>query len=174
MKTNFFQAIAHLHGQGKWIVTAEFTAEKMLCVSVLLSDGVADKTRTTLLPMVFRGTPQELDEGFFPAIVEPVKQTASLFANATAYQKSLDDAKLQLEQKAKSKSDSPKPKSENPGGSKKVYEEKMKKVNELDSTCKYELALAELPDVEDYPEKKVEIEKAKAELERKSAQLSLL
>jgi|GEM_PF-2939826 len=30
MKTNFFQAIAHLHGQGKWVVTAEFTAEKDL------------------------------------------------------------------------------------------------------------------------------------------------
>ncbi|MDQ8051960.1 MAG: PRTRC system protein E [Pedobacter sp.] len=174
MKTNFFQAIAHLNGQGKWIVTAEFSADKSLCVSVLLSDSIAEKTNTALQPMVFRGTPQELDEGFFSAIAEPVKQTASLFANATEYQKSLDNAKAQLEQKAKAKTESPKPKADATVDSKKAYDEKMKKVAELDSACKYEFALSELPSVEDYPDKKADIEKVRAELERKNQQLSLL
>jgi len=174
MKTNFFQAIAHLHPQGKWIVTAEFSTDKTLCVSVLLADKSAESTKTAVSPMVFRGTPQELDEGFFPAIAQPVKDTASLFANAEAYQKSIEDAKAQLEQKAKSKTETAKPKAEGTTDSKKVYEEKMKKVQELDSACKYEHALLELPSPEDFPDKKADIEKAKAELERKSQQLSLL
>lgn len=174
MKTNFFQAIAHLHGQGKWTVTAEFTAEKTLAVSVLLSDKNSQASKTTIEPMLFRGTPQEIDEGFFSAIAEPVKQTASLFANADAYQKSLADSKEQLDKKAKKASESPKPKVEGSSDTKKVYEEKMKKVAELDSACKYEQALAELPTAEDYPDKKGEIENRKSELERKSAQLSLL
>ncbi len=50
----------------------------------------------------------------------------------------------------------------------------MKKVAELDSACKYEQALAELPSTEDFPDRTAEIEKAKTELERKSKQLSLL
>ena len=174
MKTNFFQAIAHLHPQGKWIVTAEFTADKSLCVSVLLADKSAESTKTAVAPMVFRGTPQELDEGFFPAIAKPVKDTASLFANAEAYLKSIEQAKAQLEQKAKPKSETAKPKAEGATDSKKVYEEKMKKVAELDSACKYEQALSELPTYEDFPDRKSDIEKIKTELERKSKQLSLL
>lgn len=174
MKTNFFQAIAHLHGHGKWVVTAEFIADKTICVSVLLSDTSAHDAKTAVAPMVFRGTPQELDEGFFTAIVQPVKETASLFANAEAYRQSIEKAKQQLAQNAKSKSEAPKAKTDGTSDSKKVYEEKMKKVIELDSACKYEQALSELPSVEDYPDKKADIEKAKSDLERKSKQLSLL
>lgn len=174
MKTNFFQAIAHLHPQGKWIVTAEFSTDKTLCVSVLLVDKSAEDAKTAVSPMVFRGTPKELDEGFFPAIAQPVKDTASLFANAEAYLKSIEQAKAQLEQKAKPKTETAKPKTEGATDSKKVYEEKMKKVSELDSACKYEQALSELPTPEDFPDRKADIEKAKAGLERKSKQLSLL
>ena len=102
-----------------------------------------------------------------------VKQTASLFANADAYQKSLADAKQELDKKVKKAADHPKhdPKD---NSNKQVYEEKMKKVAELDAACKYTEALAELPNAADFPEKKSEIEGRKAELDRKSAQLSLL
>jgi len=172
MKTNFFQAITHLHGHGKWIVTAEFTAEKTLAVSVLLSNRDRE-TCKMIEPMLFRGTPQEIDEGFFTAIAEPVKQTASLFANADAYQKSLDDAKQDLDKKAKKAGERPKPDPKD-NSDKQVYEEKMKKVAELDAACKYSEALAELPNAADFPEKKSEIETRKVELDRKSAQLSLL
>lgn len=174
MKTNFFQAIAHLHCRGTWKITAEFAAEKTLCVSVLLTDPITERTGTAIQPMVFRGTAQELDEGFFPTLTTPVEQVKELFANAEVFQKGLDEAKVQLEQKAKVKTEAPKPKNENAADARKVYEERMKKVAELDSTCKYEQALAELPSFEDYPDKKAELEKVKSELERKHKQLSLL
>lgn len=173
MKTNFFQAITHLHGKGKWVVTAEFTAEKTLAVSVLLSGNSSGAYKAGIEPMLFRGTAQEIDEGFFTAIAEPVKQTASIFANADAYQKSLADAKQELDKKVKKAADHPKPDTKD-NSNKQVYEEKMKKIAELDAACKYTEALAELPNVADFPEKKSEIEGRKAELDRKSAQLSLL
>lgn len=174
MKTNFFQWIAKLNPNGKWIVTAEFTAENALCVSVLLTDKRAEDTKIAMPPMVFRGTPQEIDEGIIPAMMQPVIQTVSLFSNAEAYQKSIEEKKAQLVEKAKAKTDAPKAKTENIADAKKVYEEKMKKVAELESVCKYEQALCELPSTDDYPDRKADIEKVKTELERKSKQLSLL
>lgn len=174
MKTNFFQGIAHLHGKGTWKITAEFTEEKMLLVTVLLADPITGRTNTAIQPMNFRGTPQELDEGFFPTIAKPVEQVNTFFTNATEFQKGLDEAKAQLEQKAKAKTDATRQKTENVSDGKKLYEEKIKKVAELDASCKYEQALSELPTPLDYPDKKAELEKLRAELERKKAQLSLL
>lgn len=93
MKTNFFELIAGLAVNGNLQINIHQHESGTQTVSVLLS--AKDPKATTgknLPPMLLKGSPQELDNGFFQYISEPVKQTEKLFANADAYKKELDKA----------------------------------------------------------------------------------
>jgi PRTRC genetic system protein E len=158
--------LAKLHPTGNWIINASSTGEKMV-VSVLLSQGQIGKN---LPPMVFAGSPDELDEGFYCAIESPVHETATLFLNLAEHQKSLESATQALKEKAQAKT----AREAVGAGNKKSFEDMMKKVQELSALCRYREALAILPAPEDYPDKTAEIEKTRVELDRKNAQLNLL
>jgi len=183
MRTNFFQAIQRLNGKGAWVFNISFSAENEMVVSVMLKDKVVNDGKYPIPPMVYRGTPQEIDEGIFDALVQPVKESNSLFANISAYNKGLAEARANITVKAKTE----KIVTEKPVENKKdadcaeqsvqerpKFEEVLAEINKLNAECKYAEALALLPTAESYPEKKTEIEKLKKELERKSKQLSLL
>jgi len=96
MKTNFFELIAGLSVTGNLQINIHQNEGGTQTVSVMLS---AKDPKTTvgksLPPMLFKATPQELDETFFKYITEPAKQTERLFVNAEAYQQELDKAKNQ-------------------------------------------------------------------------------
>jgi len=189
MKTNFFRNIADLNVPGNWKFTITTDDKGLLTVSALfnaLQNG--DSASKLVPPMLLRGTADELDGGFFDTIEKPVQEAAGLFHNMDTYMKGLEEAKKQSkmeqdkktqENKGKALAKASEPKdgievSAEPKVSKeekrKIYDEAMKKIGELNDSCKYEEALQILPSVEDYPEKKAELEKKKAELERKQHQ----
>jgi len=182
MRTNFFQAIQRLNGTGAWVFNISFTAENEMVVSVMLKDKAISDGKYPIPPMVYRGTPQEIDEGIFDALVQPVKETNGLFANISAYKQGLADAKVKITAKVKSDKSTTEKSAENAKGAdqteepvpQRPFEEVLADINKLNAECKYTDALALLPVAESYPEKKTEIEKLKKELEWKSKQLSLL
>jgi hypothetical protein len=61
MRTNFFQAIQKLNGSGTWIINISFSIENELLISVLLKSSGAESGGNHLLPMLYRGTAQEID-----------------------------------------------------------------------------------------------------------------
>jgi PRTRC genetic system protein E len=93
MKTNFFELVAGLSLSGNLQINIHQHDSGSQTVSVLLSAKDPKATAgKTLPPMLLKGSPQELDNGFFQYISEPAKQTEKLFANADAYKKELDKA----------------------------------------------------------------------------------
>ncbi len=191
MTTNFFKNIADLNVSGNWKFTITTDDKGLLTVSALFSANKNEDNASKLVPpMLLRGTADELDEGFFDTIEKPVQEAAGLFHNMDTYMKGLEEAKKQskMEQdkkiqeskaKALAKTNEPKDGIEvstepkvNKEEKRKIYDEAMKKVGELNDTCKYEEALKILPSVEDYPKKKIELEKKKTDLERKQQQYS--
>lgn len=188
MKTNFFENIANLNVPGNWKIAIHADSKGQMTVSALFStEANGDNAHKVVPPMVLIGTAQEMDEGFFETIEQPVQQTAGLFRNMEAYLKSLEEAKKQskMEQdKNKLKPFAP-AKTEGEGievaepkidkeAKKKAYDEAMQKVNELNDICKYAEALELLPAEADYPDKKMELDKKRADLNRKKEQLEKL
>lgn len=184
MKTNFFENIANLNAEGNYKMAIHADKQGVFTVSLLYNTTAnGDNAHKVVPPMVLKGTAQELDEGFFEAIKQPIQETAGLFQNMEAYLKGLEEAKKQ----SKMEQDKAKPKTLTQplaGGEdievaepkvdkeakKKAYEEAMKQVADLNGHCKYEEALAVLPAVADYPEKQTELEKKHADLTRKKEQ----
>jgi PRTRC genetic system protein E len=96
MKTNFFELVSGLSITGNLQINIRQNEGGTQTVSVMLSAKDPKATvGKNLPPMLFKATPQELDETFFKYITEPAKQTEKLFVNAEAYQKELDKAKNQ-------------------------------------------------------------------------------
>lgn len=186
MKTNFFQNIANLNVPGNWKIAIHADSKGQMTVSALFNtEANGDNAHKVVPPMVLIGTAQEMDEGFFEAIEQPVQQTAGLFRNMEAYLKSLEEAKKQ----SKMEQDKNKPKPVAPAktkpddedievaepkidkeAKKKAYDEAMKQVAELNDHCKYGEALDILPSVTDYPEKQADLDKKRADLTRKKEQ----
>jgi PRTRC genetic system protein E len=150
-------------------------------VSVVLKK---DKAIDGLPPMLFKATADELDEGFFGKLAEPVQQTAGLITNLENYQKELDKAKKNAKpDKAKAakpaeteQDDDDKDEESNlftpPGDDKeakaekkRLYDEAMERVKTLAQNTKYAEALANLPDVAEYPDKAEAIESKRKTLQ---------
>lgn len=168
---NFFQQIAALQAAGDWKITIAADTHDGFIVSVLFyNELVGDDARRKVPPMLLKGTAQELDEGFFAAIAEPVKETATLFLNMEQYLKEREQAKL-ASQMEKDKDNKGKKEREE---RKKKYDSLIKKVDELEEAKKYQEAIASLPKAEAYPEQTEEIGKRLEQLRQKNGQLSLL
>ncbi|MBB5395145.1 PRTRC system protein E [Mucilaginibacter sp. AK015] len=174
MKTNFFQQIAGLGFNGNFLLNIHQDEKGVQTVSVALK---RDKAVDGLPPMLFKATAEELDEGFFAKLTEPVKQTAGLISNIETYQKELDKAKKNAKpdkgkagKPAETDSDEddnddennlftpPEDDKEAKAEKKRLYDEAMEKVKQLAQNTKYAEALANLPDVADYPDKAEAIE----------------
>ncbi|WP_345951298.1 PRTRC system protein E [Mucilaginibacter sp. PAMB04274] len=192
MTTNFFQNIIALQVPGKWNRSIHSDEQGHLTISALFTAGhQADNATKAIPPMLLRGTAEELDNGFFEAIMQPVEQTAGLYHNLNAYAKELEKAKLasKMEQDKKAKAakakTEPKESEEEDGievsepkpdkeAQRRAWEEAMQQVSALDSQCLYEEALAVLPSVTDYPDKATELAKKQADLERRREQKKAL
>jgi PRTRC genetic system protein E len=184
MNTNFFQNIAGLNVPGNWKISVQTNDNEQFTVSALFTaNNCGDNASKMIPPILLKGTIGELDEGFFDAITVPVQQTAGLYTNMELYLKEVERARLaskeeqerrnkeKTAQTAKKPGDvempDPKPSKEE---KKKAYDEAMKNIASLTSAMKYADALAILPSVEDYPEKRAELEKKEAELKRLNSQ----
>lgn len=168
MKTNFFEQIAGLKMSTNLLLNIHRNEQDELTVSASINNSIG------LPPLLFKGTAQELDEGFIAAISEPVKETIGLINNLEAYQKELAKKKNAKHDKAAKAADdaedepddekdnnlfTPKEDDKEAKAEKKrLYDEAMDKVKELAQNTKYAEALSHLPDAADYPEKADAIE----------------
>ncbi|WP_426330062.1 PRTRC system protein E [Pedobacter sp. R-06] len=183
MRTNFFQAIQRLQGVGAWVFNISFAEENEMVVSVLLKPETNGEIKSKLPPMVFKGTAQELDEGILEGLTVPISETKSLFTNISAYNKGLEDARAKIVERPKPvKATAPKvagettlqEKEEQTIEDRPTFEDIIREIGKLNSSCKYAEAIAMLPKEADYPDKKAEIGKLARELEWKKNQLTLL
>lgn len=149
METNFFQSIVALQVAGNWTITiAKETTDRLIVSVLFFNDTIGDDARKKVPPILLKGTAQELDEGFFQAIQQPVQETAQLFANMEQFLKEKEQAKInsQMEKDNASKADKEKTEKQ------KKYEDAMKKVDELEADGKYRDAWMKIPQPELYPE----------------------
>lgn len=149
MKTNFFNSIIALQVAGNWTINiAKETTERLIVSVLFFNDTIGDDARKKIPPILLKGTAQELDEGFFQVITQPVKETAQLFANMEQFLKEKEQAKInsQMEKDNATKVDKEKKDKQ------KKYEDAMKKVDELEADGKYRDAWMKVPQPELYPE----------------------
>jgi PRTRC genetic system protein E len=174
MKTNFFQQLAGLGFKGNFLLNINQDETAVQTVSVVLKK---DKAIDGLPPMLFKATAEELDEGFFEQLAQPVRQTAGLISNIESYQKEMDKAKKNAKpdkaktgKPAETETDHdeqdeagnlftpPEDDKQAKAEKKRLYDEAMEKVKALAQNTKYAEALSNLPDVADHPEKAEAIE----------------
>ena len=176
MTTNFFQQIAGLGFNGNFLLNIHQDDKGVQTVSVVLKK---DKAVDGLPPLLFKATAEEMDNGFFGKLAEPAKQTAGLITNIEAYQQQLEKAKKnakpdkdktkkattteqgEYEEADEENNDLFTPQADDKEAKaekKRLYDEAMDKVKVLAQNTKYAEALANLPDVADYPDKAEAIE----------------
>lgn len=193
MKTNFFEHVGALEFQGALNLNLIKNTDGLLTVSVYLPNVTADTAGNVIPPMILKGNPAELDEGFFEAIAAPVKQTAGLFTNLDAYQQSLkkanDLSKAELDRKNKANKgktttaataeseDDDNEETENlftaqlneqkaQAEKKKAYDNALAQVSELSKQFKYAEAISLMETFADYTEKADEVSAKIAELKK--------
>lgn len=166
MNTNFFNQIAALHIAGDLHLTISKGAENKLIVSVLLQNEVCgDNAKHLIPPLNLRGTAEELDEGFFKRITEPMQTASGLMVNMESFMKQLEESKKHSAME-KEKSDKEKKAKEE---REKKYKEFMQKVDELEKAGKCKEAWMKVPDPSQFPEQADIIRKRKSSLSEKFA-----
>lgn len=166
METNFFQSIIALQVAGNWTINiAKETTERLIVSVLFFNDTIGDDARKKIPPILLKGTAQELDEGFFQVINQPIKETAQLFANMEQFLKEKEQAKInsQMEKDNAAKADKEKTDKE------KKYEDAMKKVDELEADGKYREAWMKVPQPESHPEYAESIRSRRMELSKQFA-----
>lgn len=164
METNFFKAVLSLQVAGNWKINIAREDTDKLIVSVLFfNDTVGDDARKKVPPILLKGTAEELDNGFFQAIAEPVQDTAKLFANMELFLKEKEQAKVTSQMEKDNILKMGKEKFE----LQKQYESAMKKAEELETAGKFKEAWMKVPSADLYPEYKDIIHARKAELSDK-------
>lgn len=165
METNFFNQLTQLNLRGNLVINIRIgDGEKMQVSVILRNPSLKDKAANAICPMVLEGTSAEMNQGFFPALQEPLVKTNIFFLNAIQHQQSLEEVSKKSTQSAsKSTAD----------GNKKKYEEKMKKVAELEGKQKYGEAIAQMPSTKEFSEFEKQINAKLQELRSKHGSLSL-
>ena len=161
---NFFQSIVALQVAGDWTINiAKETGDRLVVSVLFFNDKVGDDASKKVPPILLKGTAEELDNGFFAAIEQPVKETAQLFFNMEQYLKEREQAKVNSQKEKDKAVKAEKEKTER----QKKYEDGMKKADELEAEGKHREAWIKVPDPNDYPEHIEEIRKRKSELSAK-------
>lgn len=83
MKTDFFQSINNLPEADSWKIDIAFTEESRMIVTVF---SVERKVASTHPVAIFVGSPKEINEVFFDALLSRAKQNNSLFLNVEVHQ----------------------------------------------------------------------------------------
>src|SRR6266542_1073306 len=168
MTTNFFTRIAALKAAGDLKINIQTQNDNQLLVSVLVTnEKVNDDAKKMIPPLVFKGTPQELDEAFFATIEKPIQKTSNLFVNMESFEKAIEEAQRKSKMEKEKEDKEKKEKEEQ----KKKYDAQMKKVADLEEKEKYGEAIAAMPKADQFPEQEEEIKKKQEELRKKHGQL---
>ncbi|MBS1532554.1 MAG: PRTRC system protein E [Bacteroidetes bacterium] len=166
MTTNFFQSIADLRVAGDWKITIANEEAGRLIVSVhFYNEQVGDEARKLIPPLLLKGTPAEIDAGFFEAIAAPVQETAQLLVNMEQYRQQQEQARKQSQMEKDKAEKAEKERKER----QKRVDEALKKVDELEAEGKYRDAWLKVPDPADHPEQAEALAKRKTELAKQFA-----
>ncbi|MFS4474587.1 PRTRC system protein E [Chryseobacterium sp. T20] len=156
---NFFRQIAQMDINSKLTLSITKATENRILVSILIeNDGCADKAKNVIPPFNLKGSPEELDFGFFEHIKKPVQMADGLISNMQNFLKGLETAQANSAME-KQKSDKEKAKG-------RKYSEALLKADALSKVGKYKDAWTALPKVGDYPEHKEDIRKKQDEYEK--------
>lgn len=170
MNTNFFNQIAKLDFTGVLQLSIAKGAESNLIVSVLLNnEKCGDTAKKRIPPLIFNGTSQELDDGFFQQITTPMQKVSGLMVDMEKFLKQLEVAR---KHSAMEKEKTDKQKKELDTKEKK-YKEAMAKAEELEKEGKHRDAWMKLPKPSEFPEYAETIRKRQTELSGKFALPSL-
>lgn len=165
--TNFFSQIAAIDFSGHLNLTLKKDGDS-LTVSVLLqNEACGDSAKKHIPPLLLKGSPKELGEGFFPAIAAPVAQTSALLVNMEQFLKGQEAAKKNsaMEKKKTEKAESPKAEATDP--KEKKYRAVMAQVNALEAEGKFREAWVKVPQPTEYPDKAETLRNRRAALSAK-------
>lgn len=146
---NFFRQIAQMDINSKITLSiTKATASKILVSILIENDSCGDKAKNIIPPFNLKGSPEELDNGFFDHIKKPVQTADGLISNMESFLKGLETAQANS---AMEKQKSDKEKKDSDAKSRK-YKDAMLKADALEQQGKYKEAWSALPKVGDYPE----------------------
>ncbi len=166
MDTNFFNQITQLNIEGNLQINIQKTDEQNYIVSVLLqNEHCGDTAKNSIPPLILKGTADDLDNGFFENIKQPMEQTSALLVDMESYLKAQELAKRQS---AMEKENAEKEKKEQDAQEKK-YQQAMGKADKLEIEGEYRKAWTAVPEVTDFPKYADEIRKRKKELSNQFA-----
>lgn len=168
METGFFSNMAEMDFVGNLLMTIA-KSDSGLVVSVLLqNDGCTDKAKQGIPPLIFRGSPQELDTAFFENLKKPVQMASKLMIDMDSYAKTLEQVR---KNSAMEKDKAKKEKTPQSGNESKdtKFLNVMKQVDELDSQGKPKDAWMLLDKLTGFPEHIEAIRKRKTELTQRFA-----
>ncbi len=149
MNTTFFNQIQTLDFTGVLQLNISKGAENNLIVSVLLNnEQCGDNAKKLIPPLTLRGTAEELDNGFWQQISQPIGQVSALMVDMEKFQKQLEEVQ---KQSAINKANSEKNKAV-PTEKDKKYRDALLKYEELEKQGKYRSAWSALPEPNSLPE----------------------
>ena len=163
MQTNFFRQIAKMGLTGDLQITLRPTTDNSFVLSVLLNnEQCGDDARKTIPPLNLRGTAEDLDNGFFESITQPLQTASGLMVDMESFMKQLEETKRNSAME-KEKSDKEKKEKE---AKEKKFKDALQKAEELEKEEKYKDAWSALPKASEFPDYAEIIRKKQDEYER--------
>lgn len=155
MTTNFFSLVTQLDFTGNLNIAIQKGTDNNWIVSVLLqNNGCIDDAKNRIPPLNLRGTAEDLDNGFFENIAQPIQSASYLMVNMDAFMVQLEEAK---KHSAMVKQNADKDK------------KAMNKAADLESESKFKDAWSALPKASEYPEYSKEISEKQETYEKEFA-----
>ncbi|UZT98938.1 PRTRC system protein E [Chryseobacterium fluminis] len=154
MNTNFFSLVTQLDFTGNLNISIQKATDNNWIVSVLLQNNeCGDDAKNRIPPLNLRGTAEDLDNGFFENIAQPIQSASYLMVNMDAFMVQLEEAKKHSAMEKQNADKESKAKEEK----EKKYKDAMKKAEDLESESKFKDAWSALPKASEYPEYSKEI-----------------
>lgn len=149
MNTNFFSLVTQLEFTGNLNISIQKTTDNNWIVSVLLQNsGCGDDAKNRIPPLNLRGTAEDLDNGFFENITQPIQSASYLMVNMDSFMMQLEEAKKHSVMEKQNADKESKAKEVR----QKKYADAMKKAEELEKEEKFKDAYTALPKISEYPD----------------------
>lgn len=154
MNTNFFSLVTQLEFTGNLNISIQKASDNNWIVSVLLQNsGCGDEAKNKIPPLNLRGTAEDLDNGFFENITQPIQSASYLMVNMDYFMVQLEEAKKHSAMEKQNADKEQKGKDERD----KKYKDSMKKAEDFEKKSKFKNAWSALPKASEYPEYSKEI-----------------
>ena len=132
---------------------------------MLNNEQCGDEARKLIPPLNLRGTAEEIDNGFFETISEPLQTASGLMVDMENFMQQLEEAKKKSAME-KEKSDREKKEKETKD---KKYKDALQKAEELEKEGKYKEAWIALPKTSEFPDYTEVIRKKQEEYQKQFA-----